>query len=81
MKPSPSRDQFMPKAKQANMLIKAFLAGEKNTSFIDIFPLMLSRDGKSRPELFVEDLLHMNAQGYAIWQKAVKPYLMKPSGF
>ena len=28
-------------------------------------------------ELFVEDDLHMNAKGYAIWQKAIAPYLIK----
>jgi lysophospholipase L1-like esterase len=38
---------------------------------------MLSKDGKSRPELFVKDMLHMNKQGYAIWENAVRPYLIK----
>ena len=76
MKPSPSRDKFRPKAIEANRLIKAFLAKEKDTSFIDIFSPMM-KDGKSRPELFVDDMLHMNAAGYAIWEEAVRPYLLK----
>lgn len=76
IKPSPSRDKFRDKAVASNELIKKFLAGEKNTSFIDIFPKML-KDGKSRNELFVDDMLHMNSEGYAIWEKAVKPYLIK----
>ncbi|MCZ4225435.1 GDSL-type esterase/lipase family protein [Pedobacter rhodius] len=76
IKPSPSRDKFRDKAVASNELIKKFLAGEKNTSFIDIFPRML-QDGKSRSELFVDDMLHMNPDGYAIWEKAVKPYLIK----
>jgi lysophospholipase L1-like esterase len=77
IKPSPSRDQFRDKAVQSNLLIKKFLSGEKNTVFIDIFPQMLNKDGSSRKELFVGDMLHMNPDGYAIWQKAVKPYLIK----
>lgn len=77
MKPSPSRDQFSPKAVAANALIKQYLAQQKNTTFVDIYPLMLSKDGKSRPELFVSDMLHMNKQGYTIWEKAVRPYLLK----
>lgn len=77
MKPSPSRDNFVQKAIDANNLIRKFLAGEKNVVYVDIFHKMLSKDGKSRPELFVGDMLHMNADGYAIWKKAVKPYLMK----
>lgn len=76
MKPSPSRDQFAQKAVAANNLIKQFLAKQKNTTFVDIYPLMLS-NGKSRPELFVSDMLHMNRQGYDIWEKAVRPYLIK----
>lgn len=76
IKPSPSRDKFRDKAVASNELIRKFLSGEPNTSFIDIFPKMLN-DGKSRRELFVNDMLHMNAGGYAIWERAVKPYLIK----
>ncbi|UKT62965.1 GDSL-type esterase/lipase family protein [Pedobacter mucosus] len=77
MKPSPSRDKFREKAIAANALIKQYLSTEKNTAFVDVYSLMLTKDGKNRPELFVGDMLHMNASGYAIWQKAVKPYLLK----
>lgn len=77
MKPSPSRDQFAQKAVAANLLIKNYLAKQKNAAFIDIYSLMLNKEGKSRPELFVGDMLHMNKQGYAIWEKTVKPYLVK----
>jgi len=77
MKPSPSRDQYMEKAKAANLLIKNYLAKQHHASFIDIYPLMLNKAGKSRPELFVEDMLHMNKQGYALWEEKVKPYLLK----
>jgi lysophospholipase L1-like esterase len=27
--------------------------------------------------LFLEDKLHMNAKGYAIWQKLIEPHLLK----
>jgi lysophospholipase L1-like esterase len=77
MKPSPSRDKYRQKAIDANALIKNYLASQKNTAYVDIFKLMLTADGKSRPELFVSDMLHMNPKGYAIWEKAVEPYLLK----
>jgi lysophospholipase L1-like esterase len=38
---------------------------------------MLDKDGKPRRELFVDDMLHMNKQGYAIWEEAVEPHLIK----
>lgn len=78
IKPSPVRDQYAAKARAANALISKFLSKEKNAVFIDVYSLMLSKTGKSRPELFVSDRLHMNAQGYAIWYKAVKPFLISP---
>ena len=77
IKPSPSRDKFKEKAVASNTLIKKFLAGEANTTFVNVYSLMLTKDGKLRPELFVEDMLHMNAKGYAIWRKAVEPHLLK----
>jgi lysophospholipase L1-like esterase len=76
MKPSPSREKFMPMEVDFNSRIKTFLASEKNTVFVDVYPLMLN-DGKLRPELYVGDKLHMTKMGYAIWEKAVKPYLIK----
>jgi len=77
LKPSPSREKYFQKAKKANELIKVFLAKQKNTAFVNIFPLMLTKEGKMRPELFVSDMLHMKPEGYAIWKKAVEPYLKK----
>lgn len=74
MKPSPSRDKFQEKCREANTLIQQFFAKEKNVVFVDVYTPML-KDGKSRPELFGPDMLHMNATGYAIWEAAVKPLL------
>jgi lysophospholipase L1-like esterase len=80
MKPSPSREKFVQKVIDANKKIKAYLAKEKNTAFVDVFPLMLNKEGKMRPELFVGDMLHMKPEGYTIWKKAVEPFLLKPQG-
>jgi lysophospholipase L1-like esterase len=77
IKPSPSRVGLMPKAEEANSMIKQFLAGQKNASFVDVYHLMLDADGKPIDSIFVSDKLHMNAKGYAIWQKAIEPYLQK----
>jgi len=77
IKPSPSRAAFFDKAKQTNALIKDFLAKEKNTVFVDIYPKMLDKNGVPRKELFLQDMLHMNKQGYAIWEKAIQPYLLR----
>ena len=77
IKPSPSRENLMPKMKEANKQIEAFLKTQKNTGFINVFSPMLNADGTPKPEIFVEDRLHMNADGYAIWKKTILPYLKK----
>jgi lysophospholipase L1-like esterase len=76
MKPSPSRAHLMSKISQGNELIKSFLAKDKNSGFVDVYHLMLNSDGTPMKDLFVQDMLHMNPKGYAIWQIAIRPYLL-----
>ncbi len=76
IKPSPSRTRLLDEMQNANALIKAFLAGKTNTAYVDVFNKMIKK-GKIREELFREDKLHMTDKGYSIWQKAIKPYLLK----
>jgi len=77
IKPSPSRVKLLPKMIESNDLIKKFLKHKRKSAYIDVFSAMLNPDGSIRKELFVEDDLHMNATGYAIWQKIIEPYLTK----
>jgi lysophospholipase L1-like esterase len=77
IKPSIARKNLMPRMEEANMLIKEFLCKEKNTSFVNVYSKMLLPDGSPDPLIFLDDNLHMNSKGYAIWQKAIMPYLLK----
>ena len=77
IKPSPSRASLMPKMVEANKLIKDFLSKYSGTAFINVYPLMLNANGAPMKEIFIDDNLHMNAKGYAIWQEAIEPYLVK----
>ena len=60
---------------ETNQLIKTFLSTQKKTAFADVWPLMLDGEGKPNEALFVEDKLHMNQEGYAIWAKVLDKYL------
>ena len=75
IKPSPARKQFMPVQVEANNLIKNYVNGQKNASYADVYTPMLGADGQPRPELFQADGLHMNEQGYALWQQVIGPLL------
>ena len=77
IKPSPSRKELAPKFIEANGRISQFLKGQKNTSFVDVYHKMLDKKGAPLKAIFKQDSLHMNAQGYAIWRKAIRPQLLK----
>jgi len=77
MKPSPIRRSLIPAMREGNRLIKEFLASQKKTDFIEVHNLMLDVSGEPISEIFLNDSLHMNAKGYAIWQKAIQPFLLK----
>lgn len=77
LKPSPSRWQLHEKMMAANNQIQGFLAKKKNTVFIDVYHKMLGPDGTPIKGIYVEDNLHMNAKGYAIWKKEIQPILLR----
>jgi lysophospholipase L1-like esterase len=76
LKPSPSRQHLWVKMKKANELIKKYLAANKKTVFINVWPKMFNKDGTIMKDIFIEDNLHMNAKGYTIWQRLIEPYLI-----
>lgn len=58
----------------ANVLISNYISQEKNIVFVDIWDKMLE-NGEPMKDIFIEDKLHMNAKGYAIWAKELQPLI------
>ncbi len=78
MKPSPSRWHMRARTIEGNRQIEKFLKRKKNNGkFLSVWNAMLNADGTPREELFIGDQLHMNKEGYKIWQKIIQPYLIK----
>jgi lysophospholipase L1-like esterase len=77
LKPSPSRWHLRTKMTRANTEIRNFLKTKPETAFVDVYHKMLGADGTPIKDIFLEDNLHMNAKGYAIWKKLIEPYLKK----
>lgn len=77
MKPSPSRWHLSEKFIEANHDIRLFLEKNPNTSFVDIWNQMLDVHHQPDSSIFLEDMLHMNAKGYQIWQKEILPHLIQ----
>lgn len=75
IKNSPSRTKYWKKMLVTNALIEKYLNHKKNAEYIDITDVMMDENGKVRKDIFLEDMLHMKAEGYQLWAKKIKPYL------
>ena len=75
IKPSPSREKLKDQIVAANALIAAECRQDPRLGFADVYTPMLDAKGGMRPELFVQDMLHMNEAGYAIWTRVLAPLL------
>ena len=76
MKPSPSREKYLETIQKANRLIKTFMEQQKRSNYIDVYNSMLDDNGNILTHIFLSDKLHMNAEGYKIWQGIIAPYLV-----
>ena len=73
IKPSPSRAAAWPEASKANRLIAEFAKTDQRLGFVDIATVILGPDGTPRKEYFLDDMLHLNRQGY----EAIIPVIKK----
>lgn len=71
LKPAISRWAMKDRMIATNKLISNYLIRKKNAFFIDIWDKMLE-NGQPNKTIFLEDNLHMNDKGYAIWVKEMK---------
>ena len=73
--PSPKRWSQAAEQREANRLVKDYVARGQNLEYIELFDAFLGSDGKPREELFVADQLHPNAEGYKVRTLIVRPHL------
>jgi lysophospholipase L1-like esterase len=78
LKPSVARWHLEPKFIEANKLIDAYIATQKNIQYLDVHTAMLDENKEVLKDIFIADKLHMNPKGYLIWQKQFAPYLTTP---
>jgi lysophospholipase L1-like esterase len=75
LKPSLTRWRLVGSMRKVNKAIGAVTAEDSRLIFVDIDPLMIGVDGRPRRQLFVEDGLHLSAEGYQLWTSLVLPHL------
>jgi lysophospholipase L1-like esterase len=72
---NPARWSQIERVKAANDLIRKDCEKDPRLDYIDVFTPMMAEDGHPKPGIFVQDRLHMNEKGYAIWTRVIRPYL------
>jgi lysophospholipase L1-like esterase len=74
-KPSVSRWHLRDKYVAFNKRLSAWTRGKKNVKYVDVWTPMLNEAGKVRDDIFLDDNLHLNQKGYAIWAAVIKNHL------
>lgn len=74
IKPSPARRSLLERIRETNEGIRREAATHPPAFFIDVFEPMLSPRGEPRPELFLDDGLHMARAGYELWIDVLRPF-------
>jgi lysophospholipase L1-like esterase len=73
--PNPARWAQIEQVRAANKMIEGFIKTRPDMRYIDTHSQMLGADGQPKPDIYVNDRLHMNPEGYKIWTRVVSPYL------
>ena len=75
LSPTVKRLKQVDEGNKLNDLIAAWAREQTGITCIDTRTLTLDKDGKVRPELFVDDMLHFNPDGYKLLAAALKPFV------
>jgi lysophospholipase L1-like esterase len=73
--PAPSRWGQNDKYRDLNERIRKMALELPRVGVVDAYDVSLDETGKARPELFLDDMLHFNAEGYRVLAECVRPYL------
>jgi lysophospholipase L1-like esterase len=71
--PTPARAEHVALVRAANELVRAECAADPRLAFVDPTPDLATPDGAPDPRFFQRDGLHLNADGYAVWTRHVRP--------
>ena len=73
-KPSPSRWAKKEHYQFFNQELEKYCQSKAMVRYIDTWGPLTDSEGNARPELFIKDQLHLNADGYILWNGVFKSY-------
>lgn len=79
-KPSPKREKFLENVRQLNHLLSGYAQQHSDMTLVSAtFDELLTTENAIRGELFVDDGIHLNSDGYRLWTSAVQRELQRTS--
>jgi hypothetical protein len=78
--PTGLRWKAWPQIEKANTLIEKACKKQNNTYFISTESYFLNSSGLPKDELFREDRLHLNEEGYRVWTSVIRKELERVIG-
>jgi lysophospholipase L1-like esterase len=79
LKPSIARWMQVDRMRTTNAMLRQLCERDDRIAYIDVDGPMMGWDEKPRRELFVEDGLHLSAEGYRLWTTLLRPFLLPPT--
>jgi lysophospholipase L1-like esterase len=85
IKPSIARQKMWPEMNKANAMVEKLATTDSQIHYVDVATAMLGsqtidRNALPSKELFRDDGLHLNADGYSVWNETLAPHLQETAG-
>jgi len=77
LSPSIARWKQADKEELVNRLVRGYVQTNQHLKYVETFGIPLDQKGQPRPELFRDDKLHFNGEGYKLLAEKVRPYLAR----
>lgn len=77
VKASPKRIQQLGLQKDLNRRLVELARSRPRTEYVDTFTPLVDGAGLPDPRWFLEDMLHLNAGGYSVWNECLRPTLAR----
>ena len=77
LSPAPVRWDERDENKKLNQLVEAYTKTTPGLKYVETYDMTLTPDGQAREELFVQDRLHFNPDGYRLLAERVRAALPK----
>ena len=72
-----SREKLRDQQHCLNVMMERYAADDPDATYVDVSSVLSDCQGKIIDALFMEDHLHLNPEGYSLWNDILRPLLIR----